>query len=185
MCRESGKLIISTAAYYTVRVRTVLLIHQTKISNREIKRQMMLCINNTPVEDYGCRLNPDSYLSIYMNTLKEDQLRIVDENRRKQDKVKENSKRYNSIKRVSCIIKQGSSYDNIIYNVVNLLSSSKTTEEYTDSILKAILNLSSDTLKDAFIHMGEKISDLHNLKKKWPRWILKGNGVSISSKRGK
>ena len=33
--------------------------------------------------------------------------------------------------------------------------------------------------------MGENISDLPNLKNKWPRWILKGDGVSISSKREK
>ena len=61
----------------------------------------MLCINNNPVEDYVFRLNLDSYLGIYMTTLKEDQLRIVDENRRKQDEVKENSKLSNSINRAS------------------------------------------------------------------------------------
>ena len=145
----------------------------------------MLCINNNPVEDYVFRLNLDSYLGIYMTTLKEDQLRIVDENRRKQDKVKENSKLSNSINMAYWIIKQGSSYDNILYTVVNLLSSRKTTEDSTESILKYILNLSSDTLKDDFILMGENISDLPNLKNKWPRWILKGDGVSISSKREK
>ena len=38
-------------------------------------------------------------------------------------------------------------------------------EESTDSILQAIIPLSSDSLKDAFIHMGGKIIDLLDLKK--------------------
>ena len=48
----------------------------------------------------------------------------------------------------------------------NFLSFTKTTEDSTDSILKAILSLSSDTLKDAFVNMGENISDLLDLKKR-------------------
>ena len=42
-----------------------------------------------------------------MTAVKEDQFHIVAENRRKQDELKENVKRSNSINRAACIIKQG------------------------------------------------------------------------------
>ena len=73
-------------------------------------------------------------------------------------------KRENSVKREARIIKRGSSYNNIISDVSNPLSVIKTMEEYTDSILQDILHLSSDTLKNAFIHMGGKITDFSDLK---------------------
>ena len=61
---------------------------------------------------------------------------------------------------------EGRSYDNILSALSNLLSSINTTEESTDPILQAVLPLYYDTRKDAFIHMGEKISDFIDLKKK-------------------
>ena len=52
----------------------------------------------------------------------------MDDNRIKTHEVKENEKRYNSVKRAAHIIKKGNSYDNTISDVANLY--------YTDSILK-------------------------------------------------
>ena len=53
-----------------------------------MKIRRMVHIQNTPVEDDGCRLNPDSSSGIYMTAVKEVQFRIVAENRRKQDGAK-------------------------------------------------------------------------------------------------
>ena len=125
----------------------------------------MVHINNTPVEDDVCILNPDSSSGIYMFTVKESQCHIMADNRRKQDKVKENVKRSNSVKRAAHIIKRGSLYYNNLYTVANLLSTTNTTEEPTESILQDILSLSYETLKDAFVHMGGKISGFTDLKK--------------------
>ena len=52
-----------------VRVQTVLPLHQIKTVKREMKRRRMVCINNTPVEDDGCRLKPDSSSGIYTNAV--------------------------------------------------------------------------------------------------------------------
>ena len=93
-----------------------------------MKRRRMIHIKNTIVEDNGCRLNPDSSSGIYMNTVREDQYHILAYNSRKQDKVKENAKRSNDVKRADFIIKRGSSYDNIFSGVANLLSVTKTIE---------------------------------------------------------
>ena len=89
-----------------------------------------------------------------MTVVREDQWRIVDDNSRKQDEVKQNAIHSNSIKRDDGIIKQGSSYDNILSTVTNILSVTKTTEKPTNSILQAITPLSSYTLKYFFFHLG-------------------------------
>ena len=81
----------------------------------------------------------------------------------KQDEVKENAKRSNSVKRVDRIIKRGISYYNILPTVVHLLNSTNNTEESTDSILQAIIYLSSKTLNEALIHMSINRIYFHEL----------------------
>ena len=105
------------------------------------------------------------------------------ENMIKQDEVKENTKRSNSIKREAQITDKGISYDNILSDLADLLSATKITEDSTDSILQATPTpLSSDTLKEAFIHMGVNIDDLTNIKKqtfaldidsRWGKYMIK------------
>ena len=73
--------------------------------------------------------------------------------------------RANSVKRAACIIKQGSSYDNILSAVANLLSVTNTTDDSTDSVLQAIIPLSSVTLKDVYFRLGGNISDFPDQKK--------------------
>ena len=65
----------------------------------------MVQINNNPVEDDGCRLNPYSSSGIYMAPVKEAQFCIVEKNKIKQDEVRENVKQSNSVKRAAHIIK--------------------------------------------------------------------------------
>ena len=98
-------------------------------------------------------------------------------------------KRSNSVKRAARIIKQGSSYDNIISTVSNLLSSTKKTEDSTDYILQATPSISPDTLNDSFICISGKINDLHDLKKrtvafeiesKWGKDIIKEGARKIT-----
>ena len=80
-CISSRNLLIREAAYVTVRNLTVLPLHKIKTVEREMKRQSMLCINNTPVEDNVFRLNLYSSSGIYKTSVKEDQCRIVADNR--------------------------------------------------------------------------------------------------------
>ena len=88
---------------------------------------------------------------------------ILVRNSIKQDEVKENAKRSNSVKRVDRIIKRGISYYNILPTVVHLLNSTNNTEESTDSILQAIIYLSSKTLNEALIHMSINRIYFHEL----------------------
>ena len=103
------------AAYDTVRAPTVLPLHQIKTVERDMKIRRMVRITNTPGEDDGCRLNPDSSSGIYITSENEAQCRIVAENRRKQYEVKQNAKRSNYVRSSARIIKRGGSYKNILY----------------------------------------------------------------------
>ena len=67
-----------------MRARTVLPLSQIKTVDKEMKRQSMVNINNNPVEDDECRLNPDYSSGIYMTTVKETQGYIVADNGRKE-----------------------------------------------------------------------------------------------------
>ena len=91
-CIAPKKLFIRAAAYDTMRSRIVLPLHQIKTVKKETNIQGMVCLNNTPGEDDGCRLNPDPPSGIYTTSVKEAQFRIVAKNRRKQDEEKENVK---------------------------------------------------------------------------------------------
>ena len=83
----------------------------------------------------------------------------------KKDKVKQNKIQANSIKISAGIIKLGRSCEKILFAVANLLSITKTTEDSTDSILQAIVPLSSETIKGIFTRMVGNIYNFPGLKK--------------------
>ena len=47
----SGNLLLRAAAYDTMRARTVIIIHQIKTAEREMKRRRIVHLTNTTVED--------------------------------------------------------------------------------------------------------------------------------------
>ena len=87
-CRAKMNLLIRASAHDTMRNWIVISLHQIKKVERETKTQRMVRINNNPVENNGCRLNPDSSSGIFMTSVIEPQCRIVAKNRKKQDEVK-------------------------------------------------------------------------------------------------
>ena len=148
----------------------------------------MVCIKNTPGEDDGYRLKKDSSSGIYMTSVKEDQFRILADNRRKQDEVKQNALQANSIKNSSRIIKQGILFHKILSTVARIYSVTDTTDESTESALQDITPLSFDNLKDAFLHLGGNIHDFPDLKKwtfmvqiskRWGKGIIKEGAMSF------
>ena len=51
----------------------------------------------------------------------------------------------------------------MLCNLTKIHIDTKRMDIYTESAIKVILTLSSDTLKDTFFHLGGNISDLTNL----------------------
>ena len=56
-------------------------------------------------------------------------------------------------------------FEDILSAVANLLSVTNTTDDSTDSVLQAIIPLSSVTLKDVYFHLRGNISDFPDQKK--------------------
>ena len=99
----------------------------------------------------------------------------------------------NYFKRASHIINRGRSYYNILYTVANIISVTKTTDDSTDSILQAIISLSSDTLKDDFFHLEGNIINFTERKnlivvvdisRGWVKNIIKEGATVITYLRG-
>ena len=107
--RLSRNLLIREAAYDTMMNHTVLPLCQIKTIERDTKRRRVLCTTKTSGEYDGFRLNPDSSSVMYMTAVKEAQCCIADENKMKQDELKQNVIRANSVKREVHILKRGSS----------------------------------------------------------------------------
>ena len=70
----------------------------------------------------------------------------------------------NSVKKAACITKRLKSSDNILSTLTKIQSDTKSMDTYTESTLRDILTLSSNTLKDTLLQLGGNIIDLPNLK---------------------
>ena len=79
------------------------------------------------------------------------------------------------------------------YKLFVVLSVTKTTDKSTDSVLQDIIPISSDSFKDTFLHLGGKLSDLPDLKKRtfvveivrrWGKYIIKKGARIIAYLRG-
>ena len=64
--RSSQNLLITEAAYYTIRICTTLPLQEINIYDRGIKIWRVVTITKIPVDDYGFRQNPDFFSGIYM-----------------------------------------------------------------------------------------------------------------------
>ena len=80
---SSRKILIRETGYDAAKTRTVIPIYQIRTAKSETKRKKMVCIRNTPGEDDRFRLKPDSSSCIYMTLVKDNECRIVENNRRK------------------------------------------------------------------------------------------------------
>ena len=69
-------------------------------------------------------------------------------------------------KKAACIAKKVKSFHNILDTVENLRMFTNTMEDSTDSLIRGILYLSSDTPKEALFNLGGDISELPELKKR-------------------
>ena len=79
------------------------------------------------------------------------------------------SVRVNEVKEYSRIIKQGSSFENLLSTVTNLNSDTNTTKESTEYFLQGILSLHTDTINNYFFRWGRRLVS-------FPTLITDGHG---------
>ena len=97
--------------------------------------------------------------------------------------------RLNSVKNADRITKQWRSFENIISTLYNLWSDTDTINKPTESIIQGIPALSTETLKDTFLHLVGYISDFTDLKKytvvvkivwRWGQLIMEEGAIIIA-----
>ena len=124
----------------------------------------MIHITKTQGDYDGCSQNPDLLSGIYMNLVMESHFHIIAKNTRKIWGEKRSTSQW--CKKAACIAKKVKSFHNILDTVENLRMFTNTMEDSTDSLIRGILYLSSDTPKEALFNLGEDISELPDLKKR-------------------
>ena len=152
--QPSRNIILWVGSYATVRKRTVLPL-------QEVKRETMMMLQQKKVklanDDANTRRNPISTSGIYLTAAKVDQCRQVAENRRSVDEEKKITAKKTATKKIRLQPKRSEAF-NMCINSMNSLSSSTTDE---DRLIQRVQK-PSNIIKDAFVHIGDKLAELPN-----------------------
>ena len=108
-------------------------------------------------EDTTSRRNTASTLGIYLTDVKVKQFRKMDENRREKEEAKKVTAKKTATVKVHRQLKRYEAFDRCI-NSMDSLSLSNTNEE---SFIQ-LIQQSSNTINDAFVHIGGKLAELLN-----------------------
>ena len=111
-------------------------------------------------EDADTRSNLNSTSGIYLTAAKVAQCRQVAANSREMDEMKKITAKKTAKRNIILQLKRSEAFDMCI-NSMNSLSSSTINEDR----LIQLLQQSPNTIKDAFVHIGGKLAELHNQRR--------------------
>ena len=142
---------------------------------------------NRDREEEGRRMNPDSSAGIYVTASVESQCRLIAQNRKMKEEEKIKNTKVNALKRASRMNLRATSCAKIVANLPNDMMAS---EDPSTPLLQVLLSLSTDIIKDSYQHLGGKMGELPELKKravaeaivrKWGEriWVM-GSDASVS-----
>ena len=110
--------------------------------------------------DANTRRNPNSTSGIYLTAARVTQCRHVAENRREMDEAKKITAKKKATRKIHLQLKIYEAFD-ICIKSMNSLSLSNTDEDRFIQLIQK----SSNTIKDAFVHIGGKLAELHNQRR--------------------
>ena len=111
-------------------------------------------------EDASTRRNPNSTSGIYLTALKVSQYRQVAANRIEKEEAKKITANKTATRKIHLQLKRSEAVDMCI-NFIKSLSLSTTNE---DRLIK-LIQQSSNTIKDDFVHIGGKLAELPNQRR--------------------
>ena len=159
----SRNLLIRGAAYDIVHRRTILPIQEIKADEMEIRKRRMVRMPKREREEEGRRMNPDSSAGIYVTASVEAQCRMIAENRKIKEEEKIKNSKVNALKRTDRMNLRATSFAKLIANLPNDIMAS---EDPSTPLLQVLLSLSTDIIKDSYQHLGRKMGELLDLKKR-------------------
>ena len=161
--RSSRNLLIRAAAYDTVQQRKIIPIQEMKAAAMEMRKRRMVRMPNSYGEEEGIRMNPDSLAGIYVTASVEAQCRLIAQNQKMKEEEKIKNTKVNALKRADRINQRATSFSKLVANLRNDMMDS---EEKSTPLLQVLLSLSTDIIKDSYQHLGGKMGELPDLKKR-------------------
>ena len=129
----------------------------------EMRKRRMVRMPKRDREEEGRRMNPESSAGIYVTASVEAQCRMIAQNQKikKEEKIK-NSK-VNALKRAACMNLRTALFAKLVSKLPNDIMAS---EDPSTPLLQVLLSLSTKTIKDSYQHLGGKMVEFPDLKKR-------------------
>ena len=108
-------------------------------------------------------MNPDSSTGIYVTASVEAQCRMFAKNRKTKEEEKIKNSKANALKRAARMNLRATSFLKLFANLPNDIMAS---EDLSTPLLQVLLSLSTDIIKDSYQHLGRKMGELPDLKKR-------------------
>ena len=150
----------------------------------------MVRMPNKDGEEEGIRMNPDSSAGIYVTASVEAQCILIAQKRKMKEEDNIKNIKANALKRATRMNQRAKSFKKLVANLPNEMMASAYPS--TPLLLQVILSLSTDIIKDSYQHLGKKMGELPDLKKrmvaaaivrKWGESIrVMGSDVCVSLK---
>ena len=132
-------------------------------------------------------MNPESSAVIYVTASVEAHCRMIAENWKIKEEENIKNSKINALKRAARINLRATSFAKLFANLPNDIMAS---EDPSTPLLQVLLSLSTDIIKDSYQHLGGKMGELPDLKKrtvaeaivwKWgERICVMGSEASVS-----
>ena len=129
----------------------------------EMRKKRMVRMPNMDKEEEGRRMNSDSSAGIYVTTSVESQCRLIAQNRKMKEEEKIKNTKVNALKRAARMNLRVTSFAKLVANLPNVMMAS---EDPSTPLLQVLLSLSTDIIKDSYQHLGGKMGELPDLKKR-------------------
>ena len=129
----------------------------------EMRKRIMVRIPNRGGDEEGRRMNPDSSAGIYVTESVEAQRRLIAQNRKMKEEEKINNTKVNALKRYARINQGATSFAKLVANLPNDMMAS---EDNSTPLLQVLISLSTDIIKYSYQHIGGKMGELLDLKKR-------------------
>ena len=129
----------------------------------EMKKRIMVRMPNMDNGEEGIRMNPDSSDGIYVTALVEARCRLIDQNRKMKEEEKIKNKKVNALKRAARMNLRATLFAKLFANLPNDMMDS---DDPSTPLLQVLLSISTDIIKDAYKHLGKKMGELPDMKKR-------------------
>ena len=161
--RSSSNFLIRAASYNTVQQRKIIPIQEIKAAEMEMRNMIMVRMPNRGGEEEGRRMNPDSSAGIYVTASVESHFILIAQNWKMKEEEKIKNTKVNALKRASRINKRATSFAKLVANHPNDMMAS---DENSTPLLQVLIILSTDNIKDSYQHLGGKMGELPDQKKR-------------------